>query len=252
MDGAGHIDRSRYGRRVQNLTLDLDQFPKARQEVIHNLVEKGVDAGLPTRTGPNDWKSMKRGTFMTEFANTEIDSAINKLDGPVRSVSSLVVDKIFSEHGFKDPKGRVLPKLREAEKIVFTENITRWHWRVWCFDRRKRSLELYDSSRGEQNMQSGTGLAEWMDDNEIGVVKHVQRAQGTPTQNDGSSCGAYSALFVLSNAIGKKLPSKINDMDAREFVGNAVMRMDELGSSSKNTAKAPVAPLRNFIHSLKF
>lgn len=271
-DAPGHIgrperDTAKY-KRLPGHALDLDQFPESNQNVIRNIVWHGV---LPTNgeldpTGfqagiDEEWKSIQSEHNMGGDVTNEIAVLARKAGSDVVMLSGYDTSNITNhrEPNIFYGRGRekMLQDLKAARKIVFCENVGTedgqkgkgWHWRVLVYDKGTHKLSNWDPLRKEGDRRDHGGkvagyLRDFIRRHDLGEVDDdTPNQQNIPRQPDGSSCGAYCALYMLANAVKKPLPHKVTSFDAREFTGNAVLR----GLQMKT-----VAAKKAFLRELKF
>lgn len=252
---AGHIyrvghDRQEY-RRYNAPELDLDQFPKSNQEVLRDIVWKGK---MPAKELPGDldrsWPTLQAGKNMNGDFTTDISHLVNKTLPGVALVSGL--DTAAIKNGNEPTvirKPAHLQAFKDARKIVFQDNVNQYHWRVLVYDKATHKLSDWDSILPEgykTNNEDHTAeiVKKFIRDKGFGQVdSDTPIKQNIPRQPDGNSCGAYSALYMLSIALDKPLPKKVSPYDAREFTGNVVLRGHQLKT---------VGAKKAFVDSLKF
>ena len=239
-DAPGRIERTGEKQR----TLNLSQFPKARQTVIHNLVMKGDSTGLPHFTGGagGEWHNMVLGGWMGDNASTTVEEAVNQGFPRMAALNGYETEDIkngkapFSK---KVRTGGPLSKLSAKDgcnKIIFQENRSNIHWRTLVFDKDKRTIETWDSLPPDPDVDVGyfttDAVKKWIEENNYGTVDRVVKKQ-VNKQGNAHSCGAYSALFSLSSALDKQIPKKISDQDCREFIGNVLIGLNEINDLTR-------------------
>ena len=259
-DAAGHIVRRGQAGALQQraLTLNLDQFPKARQAIIHDLVETGNTHDLPlANRSPNDWKSLKSGTYMNDASNVAAATAINMGIPGVGALSGFDVQKIIANREpfeNKEREGNVKAKLRAGcDRIVFTENQPNQHWLMHVYDKKKETIETWDSFA--ETHGHAAKLRKFIEDNGYGkVTKLVTKPLSEIPPQAEVSCGAYATLFTLANALHKPLPKKVSDRDAREFVGNALIALSEIDAlpGGRDSRAAKGTEYGKWLRALKF
>lgn len=230
-------------------TLDLDQFKIANQKVIRDLVwdGKGRARDLPGDDMPG-WKSLQIGSWLNDHANSEACTIVNAADGNVGMFNGFSTKKIkdgsVDVRLLKEPK---MQKMREKDKLVFQDNLDQNHWRVFVYSKPKRTLRIYDSlvsglspaSRKSVDLEAdptAMKLGNWIRRNVGPVGDDVTYKGGLPLQPDYASCGAYSVMYMLSNAVSKPLPDQMNSVDVREFVGNFLLEGDQAKTPAEKAA----------------
>ncbi len=265
-------------RQLGGEELDMDQFPKGNQELVrdivwHGMSPQGIDVSKDNKEcdkatidtinmlKTEEWMSLMNGEQVMGDITYQIAALVTNSWPEVVVLDGYAVTKITNdgEPGALEGRKRelVLQKYRDAGKIVFCENVGTedgnrgkgWHWRVLVYDKATRKLTNWDPLRKEGDRRDHGGkvagyLRDFIRRHDLGEVdEDTPNQQNIPRQPDGSSCGAYCALYMLANAVKKPLPPKVTSFDAREFTGNAVLR----GLQMKT-----VAAKQAFLRGLKF
>ena len=257
-NAGGHIARRATAEipAQRSLTLDLDQFPKARQEIVHDIVATGKTHNLPTKNRSlNDWKSLKTGRFMNDASNVAAATAINMGLPGVGALSGFDVLKIIRNRDpfeNKERAGSIKSKLRAGcDTILFTENMPGHHWLMHVYDKKKRTIETWDSMYEKHG--HAAKLKKYIEDNGYGRVdKLLMKPMSEIPNQEECSCGAFATLFTLSNALHKPLPLDVSDRDAREFVGNALIALSEIDGMPTHQRAAKVTAYEKWLRQLRF